>query len=485
MTTIKITTAPRCLLASGLLVATLPSLTGCIGVDATEQRGDAVALAAPRVVDADALELLQADPTGTSVDWRTSVPLDLDTAIGVAMSRDAEVRRALAEVDRVQALLAQADRAPNPVVQLALGVPIDGLSGAPGMGMLVQQLTWLWTRPHRLDAAEAHLQESILAAGQAIVELDADVRRRHATAAIATERAGLDRAYADSVSGFASIVEALFEVGEASRIDLDRTRVETSEAEVAARSSEIAARLARIELLGAMGLPRIDSRFDVVGRHREPALEEAPAESLVVELAATARLDVAGAGMKVLETEALKGLAGTKRLPEVGASLGWNRSFMDREAVLPGFTASVPILDDGTPAIAIADAELRRAVLQLLETRRTAIASARAARETLEQALVRHAGYADTVLGPARNAERLSTEAYEEGVVDLTVVLLAQRRRIEAERRTLQFRLDEALAFVDLEVAVGGSLELAPEPPVVPSTNDRLARRDDSTGDRR
>ncbi|MEC8320160.1 MAG: hypothetical protein VX012_02035, partial [Planctomycetota bacterium] len=150
MTTIKITTVPRCLLASGLLVATLPSLTGCIGVDATEQRGDAVALAAPRVVDADALELLQADPTGTSVDWRTSVPLDLDTAIGVAMSRDAEVRRALAEVDRVQALLAQADRAPNPVVQLALGVPIDGLSGAPGMGMLVQQLTWLWTRPHRL-----------------------------------------------------------------------------------------------------------------------------------------------------------------------------------------------------------------------------------------------------------------------------------------------------------------------------------------------
>ena len=62
---------------------------------------------------------------------------------------------------------------------------------------------------------------------------------------------------------------------------------------------------------------------------------------------------------------------------------------------------------------------------------------------------------------------------------------IAQRRRIEAERRTLQFRLDEALAFVDLEVAVGGSLELAPEPPVVPSTTDRLARRDDSTGDRR
>ena len=456
--------------AGTILLST--ALTACISTDATRDRSDAVALANTRLDDASLPSRLNADPTAIPIGWPAVIPLDPDHAVEIAMARDAGVRQAMTSIDRARADLAQADRAPNPMVQVAIGFPIDGLSGAPAMAALAQQVTWLWTRPYRISAADAERQASIFTAGDAIIALDAEVRRRHAIAVNATLRAAVDREYADSTGRVASVIRQLLEVGEASRIDLDRMLVESSEAMVAADAAESSARLARLDLLAAMGMPEADPDFDLAGSAPGGLTNSTPSESRITELAATARLDVAASGCRVLATESRHGLAETRRLPQVEAALGWNRNFADRDALLPGARISIPIFDDGGPAIAAAEADLRKAMLQLLETRRSAIAEARHARERLSRASTRRIGYEQSVLAPAARAERLAVQAYEEGVVDLTVVLLAQRRRIEADRSFLAFQLEEVTSNIDLLESVGGSFESPPGPPTPPERDD-------------
>lgn len=467
-----------------ILLAVSAAPTGCISTDATPDRNLALDLAATRLGQPDAIAATLDDPQLPSPDWNGRDPLDADLAVRVAMSRDAGIRRTLAEVALARAELAQADRAPNPTAQLALGIPIDGLAGAPAMAAIAQQLTWLWTRPTRLDAADAELKSGILDAAWSIVETDAEVRRAHVTAAIALDRIRIDEEYAVATRNLESLVEGLVDAGEASRIDLDRIRVEASEAAVAAEASRIAAREARLRLLGRMGLPAGSFDFEVV--HDLPATESSmPTEERVIDLAATARLDVAASGCRVLAAEAGVGLAEFRRLPEVGAGLAWNRSFTYRQGLSPGVQATIPIFDDGLPAIAAADARLHDAMLAHLQLRRRAVASARLARTRVELDGGRRRGYERTVLEPAASAERLASTAYAEGVVDLTVVLLAQQRRIEAERRLLDYRLREADALIDLNLQVGGSLELTPVAPTIPDHDERIAFQDTTTPESR
>lgn len=458
------------------------ALAGCLSPDSTPDRRFAVDLASDRIESHADLDALQSDPTSDPEAWNGQSPLTSGVAVQVAMSRDAGVRRTLAAIDVARADLAQADRAPNPMVEAAFGIPLDGMTGAPAMAMAAQQLTWLWTRPYRLDAADAELQASVLDAAWSIVTLDAKVRSAHATAIVAAARVDVDQEYAEATGRLEFVVSRLFDAGEASRIDLDRIRVEAAEAAVAADASDDVARLARLDLLVVMGLPGHHAGFDVVSEDADGEWTTGiPAEDRVIELAATARLDVAAAGCRILAAESRAGLAGLRRLPEVSATLGWNRSFQRRDAMMPGLAVRLPIFDDGLPAIAAADGRLHDAVLAHLESRREAIAEARRSRDRLVIAEVRRRGYEEHVLEPAGSAENLASTAYAEGVVDLTVVLLAQQRRIQAERRTLDYRLEEAKARIHLVQQVGGSLELDPVVPVVPPFDERLAADDSSS----
>ena len=453
--------------------------SGCISTDSASDRRLAIDLAGEHVAPGGGIDAIEADPTFPPETWNGETPLTSATAVRVAMARDTSVRRTLAAVDIARADLAQADRAPNPMIEAALGVPLDGMTGAPAMAMVAQQLTWLWTRPYRVDATDAELQAKIMEAAWSIVALDARVRRVHAAAIVAASRVDVDREFAEATSRLKFVVASLFDAGEASRIDLDRVRVEAAEAAVAAEASDNQARITRLDLLAAMGLPRHEAGFDVAMEPTDAdATADIPTEIRVIELAATARLDVAAAGCRVLAAESRSGLAGLRRLPEVSATLGWNRNFGERDALMPGIAVRLPIFDDGLPAIAAADGRLHDAVLAHLESRRQAIADARRSRDQLILAQVRRRGHEQSVLGPAKSAENLASTAYAEGVVDLTVVLLAQKRRINAQRHILDFRLEELIARIDLVQQVGGSLSLDPVIPVVPRFDERLAAED-------
>ena len=108
---------------------------------------------------------------------------------------------------------------------------------------------------------------------------------------------------------------------------------------------------------------------------------------------------------------------------------------------------------------------MRIAELNLLETRHIAVEETRAALARWQRSNEQAHLYRNTVVQPAIAAQQRSNRAYAEGVADLTVVLLAQKERVMAELRLLDFETNATTDLISLELAVGGSFALPLEPP--------------------
>ena len=459
------------LLFSGLVLAT----SGCISSDPASDRTNVDAIVEHRLGESADLDALEASPVSPPAAWNKTEPLGVETAVRVAFQRDAGIRSALAELDLARAELAQADLPPNPALDLAIGVAVDGLSGAPAIVGITQQLTWVWTRPDRVDARDADRRAMILLAADSMIHLDAEVRHAHVAAIAAEATHRLDHAHARATRRTVDAVTRLFEVGEASKIDLDRARLDAAESASAAEASRRTSRQAKLAVLARIGCPDASIDFELEG---SLAFDDRtiPDEARILELARANRLDIASARMRVLAAEAECRLAGSKRLPEVGVGAAWNKNSGGRKAVLPGAKITLPILDDGSAAVAAANARLERARLELLSVRRRAVGDVRAMREAFLRSNGQRIAYSETVLAPATEAEVLAEAAYREGVIDLTVLLLAQQRRINAERRLVNFQFTAVSDRILLEEWVGGSFDVPAMAPIVPAIDQNTTR---------
>ncbi len=443
-------------------LAPLALATGCISTDAGDDRAAVIAQAGTRVpLATDAA--LAADPKCPPTAWNATEPLDVDRAVAVALERDPAVRRALEAIDQARAAVADEDRAPNPMIDFGIGTPIDGLSGAPAMAMLAQQVTWLWTREGRVESADARRSAAMFDAAGAIVALDARVRRAHARAVNAERLAAIAAEVATTSDRVRHLLERRFDEGEATRVEVDVALVESNRLSVEVAAAEETTRERRLELLAAMGLPDGDPDAILLDdRSRPPGIDEVPSEREIVDLATTARFDVAAAGSLLDAARADAELAGLTRLPEVSATLMWNRNYMDRQSMIPGARITLPIFHDGTPKIAAAASLYRSASLALLEIQRTATTEARTARSRWLRAAALAAGLEDRVVEPARASERLGEARRREGVADDAAILESRLLRLVAERALVDQQLAATLARLDLIEAVGGDLDATP-----------------------
>jgi outer membrane protein TolC len=455
-----------------LLIAFTTGLTACTSLDPKADLDRAKTIALPRLdVDVDATAALARHPEDAPNAWDGTTPIDIDSAVLTAFQRDAHVRAALENVAMRRAMLVQAELPPNPVVGFGVGIAIDGLSGAPAMVQVLQQLSWLWKRPHMIDAANAERRTAILAAAEHAVSLSARVQKAFASVLEMQRRIELDSSYATITSETLRVVQLLADAGESSRIGLNLAALEHAEAHAALLSSQKSLLEAKLNLLSEIGLPDFSTEWSAAGEFDLSA--DVPEENEIVERARIVRLDVARAVEALEIAVAESKLAGTRRIPEVGVGLGWQQSFSRRRALVPGASISIPILDDGSAGISAADAGVRIAALDLLQVRRDAVSEARTTLVAWQQSDEQATLYKETVLQPAIEAQELSVKAYSEGVVDLTVVLISQQRRIEAERRMLKYQAAATIDLVTLEQAVGGSFKIPIEAPeALDTTNE-------------
>jgi len=123
-----------------------------------------------------------------------------------------------------RAEIAQSELPANPTFSGAFGVAIDGLAGAPIIMQGMQGLSWLWTRPDRIAAAEQSLQQAILTAANRTISIVADVRTAHAEVSANLLHVRLAQFDVSLSEEALDITMKLEQVGEASPSEVDSHR---------------------------------------------------------------------------------------------------------------------------------------------------------------------------------------------------------------------------------------------------------------------
>jgi cobalt-zinc-cadmium efflux system outer membrane protein len=399
------------------------------------------------------------EPLATpSRQWNGTDPLTAEAALLVAIQNDPSIRIALARIAERRADFVQSELPPNPTIGFGIGVATDGLAGAPAFVQGLQALTWLWTRPDRMAVAEAALRESVLAAGTATVDLAEHIASDHARVLAAQDLLKFDEQNLAIAEQSLQILTRRLEVGESAPLDLDRAEIIVHTARNAITSSARSLEQAKLDLLAGIGWSGHGTDWTAAA----PAgVQEPPVgdDLALCELAASQRLDLAAARIVVEQELAGLALAGARRIPDVSFTFGWQRNFNDRKAVKPGASMTIPIFDNGDPAIAKATARIDAARLQWIDLANRIEHDVRAAGSRWREAAAQSTVTDLDLLPAARSALQRSRAAFAEGAVDLTALLLAQERLIAARRVLVIQRLAEIEALIALRAAVGGTFE--------------------------
>ncbi len=444
----------------GFALVTL--LAGC---GSTDPRDD-ITTASLHVTERSGLapDWLSPPPTAALPD-----PLDVETATRLALERHPTLRAAVAAVAAARADLVQAGLLANPTFRVALGFPLDGGAGSPGMIGVMAPLAALWTRPARLAAADAELRSAVLELSDRALRTVEAVGVACATVHHTRARSGLDARSVAVLTERLSLVTALSDAGESDRLAVDAARIELARArdrEIRSREAVAAAERILLERLGAVtettSCPVLDPASLPLAGAKHLSEEE------LIERVAVRRLDVAAALARAEAAGARLDLAGRERFGTVAATVGYEQNFDERDGVFPGIEFAPPIFDPGHAAVARRNAEAEQRAREAESTLWSALLETRLAHTALASAQERLAQIDAEWLPAALERATLFEAWHSVGEGTRTEALLGENAALAARRERNEAELDARIALCALIRAVGGSL--------APLTDEEKAR---------
>ncbi|MBT5137135.1 MAG: TolC family protein [Phycisphaerae bacterium] len=415
-------------------------LTGCAAsIDATKDVQSARNLAQkqlPVVID-------------ESQAWQPGESLSADAALAYAITHDALLKRDLSIIVQRRAEIAQAELPANPTINGAFGIAIDGLSGAPIILQGMQGLSWLWTRPDRIAAAEQTLQQAILTAASRTIEVVADVRTKHLT--VSNYATLLELAEQDTTLARRAL-EITIEhasAGEASGNAIDKARISMLQSEHTSQQAVNKLAIASLELLHAMGCPEVESVLDVIPLQLTNYTDYT--DVTLLSFAIEQRLDLATKRAIITKRSAEIGLANP---PLISASVMFNENFGDRQAILPG--GSITIALDGDAKESVADSKMQQSMFEYIDAMRTVVKEVRTLHESFLSSTVELDIDSQIVRATETSLER-AVDANKRGEFHPLQLIPIQRELITAKQHKLQDALIVSTTVIALERAVGGT----------------------------
>jgi len=426
-------------------LSVLMLLTGCAtSLDATKDLERATLLAQNRLP-------VQVDP---SLSWDYREPLTIESAISYAIMHDAKLQHEFSIIVQRRAEIAKSSLPANPTFSGAFGIAIDGLAGAPIIMQGMQGLSWLWTRPERIAAAEQTLQQSILSAAHRTITLVAEVRKAYAEVwfnqnhlQIAELKNGL------AIESF-EITTQLAQAGEASSLEVDSANATVIRSNHAVVEKQQSVQLSKLRLLNAMGCPNQLEAFVIVSDEWSTRTFDSYEELQLLELAVSNRLDLATKRAVVQQRSSELGIANP---PLLSGSVGFNENFGDRQAITPG--GSITIALDGDAKETIAQAKLHQAELAYIDALRTTQFEVRTALELFNTAK-KQAVIIDKELISTLNMKlQRANDTFRAGELHPLERLSIENEVLVANSLIITDELNLALAAIRLEVAVGGTFQ--------------------------
>ncbi len=445
------------------------AIVGCVSLDPSADFDEAMTLVEQRSgwrPDWNA-------PWSSSIDaWEGETALSVDQAVTIALRNNRPIRAALEGIASARADLVQSGLLPNPVLSATFGSGINGASGATSVSIsLVQQLTDLWIRPARKDAAASALREQILGVSDDALRLVADVRQAHAGLIYAQRAIALTQSHRELVDRSIEITEQRIAAGVASQLDVNRLHQLRLALEAELTLQELDLAKQKRELLEVLGRAESAANWQAQDDNQSiQAWSYELLESDLMKLAALQRLDVAAARKAYESKRHELTVANLGSLPDVEAGAAFERDEDRREELGPEFDIEIPIFDNNKANVAKAMSQLRQAEIEADQVLQRAVTQTRTAwldaRANLELVIF----YRERVIALAQENLRLAGQAFNAGQVDMTVVLETQRELIQAESALNELELIATSSMINLEYAVGGTLTPASE-----STDDQAS----------
>ena len=452
-----------------MAVAALLAVAGCVSVHPRAGFDDASELVARRTPYT--LRWDTGTPEDSLVDRRLRAmlhgELGADTAVQVALLRNARLQATFEEIGIAQADLVQAGLLRNPVFSVAW---LFGTApGVQSAGLIIPFVDLL-QRPLRQRVALERADAVTAQVADAVLRLVADVRVAFAEATAAREMLTLRESTAQATSASAVVAKAMHDAGNVSDLDLASERALAAQARVDLRLTRANAAVARERLVRLMGLPTADSSWTVPSRLPLPP-DDALALERVEALAIANRLDFAAA---FKETEAAARAAGFTRafalLPDGQIGVLGDRE-PDGTFVGPTLQVPLPLFDQGQATVSAAQARYRQALRRHEALRIEILADSRALRETLVAARERALYFRNDVL-PLRHMVLVESQKHFNAMdLSLFTLLMAKQGEIDAGVASVGAVKDYWVARAELERAVGGSF--TPRAAALPASETR------------
>jgi cobalt-zinc-cadmium efflux system outer membrane protein len=390
-----------------------------------------------------------------------AAPLTPESAAEIALLNEPGLRATLERVGIGQAELAQASRLSN----LSISASWLGEEGGPGekttLHVGLDILDWLVT-PLRKQFAEAELERVKLEVGQAILDAAAEAKAALVRYQAAEQTASRLETIERIESAAAEFTQKLQEAGNASALHLTNARASWAQARADLAQARLEAIRRREEVQRALGLTGPETQWTAPTELPPPPETEQMPQALET-LAIERRLDLAAARWAVDSVgRALSLKKGTRFFP-VGLEVGveTEKEIDGTRVTGPAIALQLPIFDTGAASVARLEAEHRRVRWQLEALAVEIRSRVREQRAAVQGSRDLAMFYRDVILPLRGEAMDLTLRHYNMMLMGTYDVLFARQREIDAQRRQVEALRDYWLARLELERAVGGSLEAA------------------------
>ena len=381
-------------------------------------------------------------------------------AVAIALINNPALQATYQDLDISQADLVQAGLLKNPTLGGSVGFRLTALGATEFEFSLLQDIVDLITRGWRVDIATQQFKANTFRVAQQALAMVSEVNRAYVGYQAELEILALAQQTVDGAEGAHLLAEKQFAAGNINQLELARQRAMYARFQLELTQAEVRVATEREHLIRLLGLWGQRSQLKLAGPLAElPATDPVPEHPEAVAI--RQRLDVAAARMEADVLGQVLGLAQSTRLfgrVEIGGH--YHRDADGPQLIGPSFSIELPIFDQRQAYIARLQAQQgsasRRVSALAVDTRskvREGLLTLKAARAT--------ATYVSTSLIPLQDQVLEQSQLHYNGMlIGLYDLLAAQRESLEARHSSVMARRDYWIARFELEMALGGSLDL-------------------------
>jgi len=377
--------------------------------------------------------------------------LTIDDALALARERGASVVLAQGRIEEARARQAQAGRRfqDNPTLEVNGGYRRSDADFFDFEAAVTQDLSTGRRRAARLAGSQAALDRAEAELADARRLLLRDVWTAFVRALAAGDRVRYLERSRQAADELLAATERRFETGEATALELNRSRIAAARARSEQSAAEAEGNAALAELKALLGLGP-----GAIIEIRGSLLPQPPLKLNALLAGLEQRPDLRALAAELREAEAEVLLGQSLARPDVGVRGGIAREER-ADIVTAGLVVTLPLHNRGQETIAVGQARAS-ALRQALEAARGgADAEVRGRHAALARQLAAVQELESTALPALDDNESLALKSFEAGEIDLGELLLIRREILETRLAYLDRLLDASLTRFELEAAAG------------------------------